>query len=162
MIPNFLPPNVAAALAAEFPGPTDIPWSMAGPGEGPQTRDPNIEKLQCDEEAFFPPLIRHVMHELNSSAFLDFLMALTGYAELLSDPWFGGCGSHSTGRGGRLMIHADQDRHPNAKLHQILNAIYYVTPGWREEWGGALELWSRDASDCVKQVVPTFNSLVMT
>jgi|WetSurMetagenome_2_1015567.scaffolds.fasta_scaffold32985_2 hypothetical protein len=161
VIPDFLPITVARALAYEFPAIQDHGWCLAGPGDSVHTGDINIEKVQNDREEHFPPFIRHMMHEFNSSTFLDFLMILTGYTGLLSDPWFGGCGLHSTGRGGRLMIHADEDRHPNPKLHQILNAIYYVTPDWRDEWGGHLELWDDEARTCVRRIAPTFNSLVV-
>lgn len=161
VIPDFLPLPVARELAGEFPSITDQGWVFAGPGDSKNSGDINIEKVQNSREEYFPPLVRHVMHEFNSSTFLDFLTELTAYSGLLSDPWFGGCGLHSTGRGGRLMIHADQDRHPNEKLHQMLNAIYYVTPNWQDEWGGQLELWDRDAKTCVKRISPTFNSLVI-
>jgi hypothetical protein len=101
------------------------------------------------------------MHEFNSGVMLDFVSRLTGYQGLIPDPWFGGCGLHSTGRGGRLMVHADASRHPNENLHQILNLIYYVTPGWQEDWGGGLEMWCRDAKTMVKKVVPEFNTMLL-
>ena len=161
VIPNFLPAEIAEALAAEFPAPTDINWRLAGPGDVAHTGDPDVEKLGNSNEDLFPPLIRHVMHEFNSGVFMNFLNVLTGIETLSPDPSFYGCGLHSTGRGGRLMIHADASRHPNPKLHQILNAIYYVTPDWQEAWGGHLELWNRDASECVKRVTPSFNSMLI-
>ena len=101
------------------------------------------------------------MHELNSATFLTFLEELTGLKDLMPDPSFRGCGLHSTGRGGRVMVHADSSRHPNPELHQMINVIYYVTPGWRDEWGGHLELWDRDAARCVNKVKPEFNSILV-
>jgi hypothetical protein len=161
VIPNFLPLEIAQALAAEFPKPDEIKWRLAGPGDSVHTNDPNVEKLGTSNEALFPPLIRHVMHEFNSGTFVDFLSALTGFDMLSPDPSFHGCGMHSTGKGGRLMIHADASRHPNPKLQQILNMIYYVTPNWQEDWGGQLELWMPDMSECVKRVIPQFNSMLV-
>jgi hypothetical protein len=160
-IPNFLPDDVARALASEFPGVRDINWHLEGPGHSSHSADPNIEKITSSHEPYFPPLIRHVMHEFNSGVMLDFVSRLTGYQGLIPDPWFGGCGLHSTGRGGRLMVHADASRHPNENLHQILNLIYYVTPGWQEAWGGGLEMWCRDAKTMVKKVVPEFNTMLL-
>lgn len=157
---DFLPADVAAAVAAEFPRLGEIDWKLVGPGDAAHTNNPEIEKVLCSDEAEFPPLIRTVMHELNSATFLDFLMSATGYQGVVSDPWFGGCGLHSTGNGGRLMVHADMDRHPNSSFYQILNVIYYATPNWQGEWGGHLELWDRQAKNCVKKVAPEFNSLI--
>lgn len=160
-VKDFLPAPVAEAVAQAFPRIGEIDWQFAGPGQTRHTNDPNVEKVSCSEEARLPPVIRQVLHELNSATFLDFVEAVTGFKDLIPDPWFGGGGLHSTGRGGRLMIHADADRHPNGKLHQILNLIYYATPDWQDEWGGALELWNGDATACVKSCPPVFNSMVL-
>ena len=39
------------------------------------------------------------------------------------------------------MVHADASRHQNPKLQQVINLIYYVTPDWKDEYNGQLELW---------------------
>ena len=160
-IKDFLPEPIAKAIAQEFPHIGEIEWEFAGPGATKHTADPNVEKVQCSREEQLPPLISRVLQQFNSATFLDFVEAVTGFKALIPDPWYGGGGLHSTGNGGRLMIHADADRHPNGKLHQILNLIYYATPDWQEEWGGALELWNKDATECVKVCPPNFNSLVI-
>jgi hypothetical protein len=160
-IHDFLPLELAEALANSFPAVGDINWRLAGPGDASHTNDPNVEKISTSNEALFPPLIRKVMHEFNSGIFLDFVQELTGYSNLAPDPWYHGCGLHSTGRGGRLMIHADASRHPNPKFQQIFNMIYYVTPGWQADWGGQLELWDEEAKACVKKITPEFNSVVI-
>jgi hypothetical protein len=161
VIPNFLPKQIADAIAAEFPGPDAIDWLLEGPGNVVHSKDKKIEKLSSSNEEFFPPLTRHVMHEFNSDTMLEFAAELTGYKSLLPDPSYGGCGLHSTGSGGRLMIHADASRHPNPDLHQILNMIFYVTPDWDSSWGGDLELWDAEKKACVKKVKPEFNSMLI-
>jgi Rps23 Pro-64 3,4-dihydroxylase Tpa1-like proline 4-hydroxylase len=161
LLPNILPREIADKLAHEFPGIDDIDWLFEGAGSAKHTADKHIEKVSSSREALFPPLIRHVMHEFNSGTFLEFLEALTGFQRLIPDPSFGGCGLHSTGRGGRLMVHADSSRHPNPTLHQIINMIYYITPDWQDEWGGDLELWDEEARQCVKKVKPEFNSMLI-
>jgi 2OG-Fe(II) oxygenase superfamily len=161
VIPNLLPIEIARELAREFPAPTNPGWRLTGPGDASHTGDPQVEKLGASSEQFFPPLTRHIMHEFNSGTFVGFIEALTGWPGLLPDPSFYGCGLHSTGRGGRLMVHADASRHPNPKLHQILNMIYYATPDWEDAWGGQLEMWDREATQCIKKVSPTFNSAVI-
>jgi hypothetical protein len=161
VISDFLPVEIAHAIAAEFPKPHEINWRLAGPGDAAHSGDPDIEKITTPNEDLFPPLIRHMMHEFNSGVFVDFLSELTGFKPLSPDPSFHGCGLHSTGRGGRLMVHADASRHPNPKFHQILNMIYYVTPDWQDTWGGELELWDAELSKCVKVVSPNFNSMLV-
>ena len=60
------------------------------------------------------------------------------------------------------MIHADASRHPNPKLQQLLNVIYYATPDWKEEWGGQFELWTKDHSQCLKQITVELHACVFT
>ncbi len=92
------------------------------------------------------------MLQFNSSLFIRFLEEITTIQHLIPDSSFNGCGLHSTGRGGRLMIHADGNRYYESNLlHQQLNVIYYCTKNWQEEWGGHFELWDREKKSCVKR-----------
>ena len=50
------------------------------------------------------------------------------------------------------MLHLDASRHPNPDLHQLINCIYYCSPDWQPEWGGGLEFWNADATECGKQL----------
>jgi hypothetical protein len=160
VIDNFLPTAVASRIAAEYPGVEDSRWHFAGPGDSKHTGDRNIEKLSNSDEEMFPPYIRHIMSQMQSGIFCRFLDQLTGYDHLTPDPDHWGCGLHSTGNGGRLMLHLDASRHPNKDLHQLINCIYYCSPDWQPEWGGGLEFWNADATACVKTVAPLFNRLV--
>jgi Rps23 Pro-64 3,4-dihydroxylase Tpa1-like proline 4-hydroxylase len=161
VIPNFLPLDIARAITAEFPKADDIEWRLTGPGDSRHTGNKYIEKLGMSNESNFPPLIRHVMNQFYSSSLMSFVEKVTGYENIVADPSFYGCGMHSTGRGGRLMVHADASRHPNPKLEQIVNLIYYATPDWRDEYNGHLELWDKDAKACVKKIKPSYNSAVI-
>src|SRR6266436_1022806 len=67
---------------------------------------------------------------------------------LIPDPYFGGGGLHQIEAGGFLKVHADFNVHPKLKLDRRLNMLVYLNKDWREEWGGHLELWSRDGAAC--------------
>ena len=44
-----------------------------------------------------------------------------------------------------------------------MNLILYLNPGWREEWGGALELWERNMTRCAARYLPLLNhALIFT
>ena len=161
VIENFLPEEIALAMAAEFPKPSVPIWRVAGPGDARHSNDPDVEKISCSDESSFPPLIRHVVNQLYGGVMMEFLERLTGFSNLCSDPSLYGGGMHSTGRGGRLMIHADASRHPNPKLDQVINLIYYCTPDWQPEWRGELEMWDKDCTQCEASVLPKFNSALI-
>jgi hypothetical protein len=158
---DFLPKEVIQLLIAEFPGEGDIEWTSWGPGRTAANRAAKSNKLGQSDERCFPPFIRHFMSQLLSQTFVKFVEAASGLDGLIVDPSFHGCGMHSTGRNGRLMIHTDVNRHPNQRrIHQVLNLIIYLNDDWNEAYEGHLELWSADRKPC-KKVLPIANRAVL-
>lgn len=162
VIDDFIPTEVLDIIEAEFPKIDQIGWTFWGPGETKHTKNKNIEKVGTYDENNFGLLTRHFMQQLNSATFIRFLSELTGTPDIVVDPTYNHCGLHSTGRGGKLMVHTDTNRHPIPnKFHQRYNLILFVNKDWKEEYGGHLELWSRDAKRCVKKILPIFNRCVI-
>ena len=81
---------------------------------------------------------------LNSRKFLLFLEALTGLNSIIPDPFFMGGGAMMAGKGGFLNVHADFNYHHKLQSWRRINALFYLTPNWKSNWGGNLELWSKD------------------
>lgn len=162
VLDEFLPDEVIRLLVAEFPGPDDIEWMSWGPGRTTSNQDVKSNKLGQSEERHFPAFIRHFMGQLLSETFVRFIEAASGIDGLVVDPSYHGCGLHSTGRGGRLMIHTDVNRHPHSKrrVHQVLNLIIYLNDDWKDEYKGHLELWSADRKPD-KKILPIANRAVL-
>jgi hypothetical protein len=161
VLDDFLPREILALLVREFPGPDDIEWELHGPGRTAWKRDKHVDKLATDDETKFGPFTRHFMGQLNSGTFVAFLEQLTGTRGIFPDVSYNDCGLHSTGPGGRLMMHTDVNRHPlGLKMHQYLNLLFYLNPGWKEEYGGHLELWNR-ARRPVRSILPIANRVVI-
>ncbi len=161
VIDDFFPPDVAMRIGKSFPGIDDIDWRLEGPGDSKHSGDKHIEKVSTGDEEKFPDYIRFMMMQFQSGIFCKFLDRLTGFQYLAPDPSHHGCGLHSTGNGGRLMLHIDASRHPNKDLNQLINVIYYCSPDWNVDYGGGLELWNEDASTCVRVVEPVFNRMII-
>ncbi|HSE13046.1 MAG TPA: 2OG-Fe(II) oxygenase [Rudaea sp.] len=155
VIDDFLVEDAARELARVFPGPDDpVAWDhYAAPG---------LEvKLGCGREERLPAAIRHALHDLNSGPFIRFLEELTGIDHLLPDPHLSGGGIHLSRHGGHLGIHADFNWHEKLQAHRRLNLLIYLTPDWRREYGGELELWSCDGTRRERVVEPLFNRAVL-
>jgi hypothetical protein len=161
VIDNFLPKPIIELLAEEFPSPDKIRWKLEGPGDAKHTGDKYVEKISASDEKKFGNFTRHFMGQLNSNVFIKFIESLTGFKNLAPDPSFRAGGMHSTGRGGRLMVHNDAASHANPKFHQTLNFILYLNHDWQEEWGGHLELWNKDATRSEKKILPIYNRCVI-
>ena len=102
-----------------------------------------------------------LLNELNSAEFLNFLERLTGIDGLISDPYYEGGGIHETKKGGFLKVHTDFNYHKKLKLDRRVNLLIYLNEDWKKEYGGELELWDSEMSECHKRVLPVINRMVV-
>lgn len=104
---------------------------------------------------------RHLLGQLNSAAFCDFLENLTGIHGLISDPHYHLAGLHETPRGGHGSIHSDFAYYARLDLYHRLNVLIYLNADWPESYGGQLELWSADHKKAETVIQPTFGTVVI-
>jgi hypothetical protein len=150
---NFFDPALLELVLAEFPRPGAIRWQ--------QFDNEREIKLASATESSFGPTTRLLLYHLNSITFLEFLSAVTGIGNLISDPSFEGGGLHQILPGGKLGVHADFNRHRTYGLDRRLNLLLYLNQDWREEYGGHLQLWDRDMTACRAKVLPLFNRVMI-
>ena len=124
-------------------------------------RDQERLKFQYQPHEVQSALVRNLFAELNSQAFLGFLEQMTGIDGLIPDPYFEGGGLHETKRGGHLGVHADFNIHDDLKLERRLNLLIYLNEDWDDDFGGQLELWKKDMSECSVRVKPVLGRAVV-
>jgi hypothetical protein len=153
VIDNFLREDAVRAVVDEFPKPEQLDWINFD--------NYTEKKLASKSETQLGDWTRFLLYQFNSSVFIDFLQRLTGIEGLLPDPHFWGGGLHQIERGGFLKIHADYTRHPVLPLDRRLNLLLYLNEDWPEEYGGHLELWNKELTECVTRLLPVFNRCVI-
>ncbi len=151
---DFLPAELLRAVNASF---DDVPAAAWVRYESNDDRG----KRTCHQLDAVPAPAAAALQFLSSDHAARIAGAITGLDDLRGDRTLYGGGLHETARGGFLGLHADNEVHPTSGLLRRLNLIVYCTPDWRPEWGGALELWSRDASRCVRRIEPLFGRAVL-
>ena len=154
VIDNFLPEDLVAQLVEHFPTEklkSDVVFDYGYAGHHKR----QILPADCDD------FCRRAFDFFNSQPFLEFLEGLSTIEGLLPDPYFAGGGFHEIGTGGKLGIHADFRINNKLHLSRRMNVIVYLNEGWREEYNGSLELWSRDMKNRVKSVTPVWNRCVI-
>ncbi len=152
---DFLDETVARLAAEEFPAPDSESWI--------QYKHFNENKMGKSRREEFPPLIGRLVDELNSTEFVDWLSRLTGIAHLLPDVDLDGGGLHQSEAGGFLNMHADfTTHHHKTNWRRRCNLILYLNDGWKDEWGGALELWDSEMRECVTAIPPRINHAVVS
>ena len=154
VLDNFLPAELTAGLLAHFPADkfdSDVVFDAGYAGHHKR----QILPADCDDYC------RRAFDFFNSQPFIEFLVGLSAIDALLPDPYFMGGGFHEIGQGGKLGIHADFRINNQLHLSRRMNVILYLNENWAEEYGGALELWSRDMKTKVKSVMPVINRCVI-
>jgi hypothetical protein len=142
-------------VSEQFPKPDVSWWEYSNPLERKFAKDDLSEESDS---------IQKVVATLQSRQFTTFLEKVTGISGLIVDQNLRGGGLHQIARGGKLDIHLDYDVHPITKLDRRLNVILYLNHDWPSDWGGALELWSGNASGlirCERKIAPTLGRLVV-
>ncbi len=123
--------------------------------------NPREAKFALADEELMHPRVQRFIHKLNSPAFLAFLERMTGIPDLIPDPHLAGGGLHCSLPGGFLEVHADFNYHARFALERRLNLLVYLNKDWREEYGGHLELWNSDLTECQARILPEFNRSVV-
>jgi hypothetical protein len=150
LLADFLDPEVASSIAAEFPDHNTEAWT--------QYKHHNENKLGMAKRELFPRGLGEVVDELNSPDFVSWLSGVTGIPDLVADPSLEGGGLHQSSRGGFLNVHTDFSHHHYHKhWRRRVNLILYLNPDWNAEWGGAIELWDVKMRGCVAKYPPLLN-----
>ncbi len=152
-IDGLFDPELLEAIRRDFPAPDDDSWRRFD--------NPQEKKAGFDYRSRVSERLRLFLYFLNSAPMLEFLEGVTGIDGLVPDPYFGGAGPHQSFAGGFLKVHADFNWHPKLKLDRRVNLLIYLNQGWREEYGGHLELWNRDVTRCEQRILPVFNRTVI-
>jgi Rps23 Pro-64 3,4-dihydroxylase Tpa1-like proline 4-hydroxylase len=134
VIDDFFAPEVAEQLVAEFPTYDSSVWNA-------HYNNPIENKKACNHWDKFPKTTYRAFHYLCSFEFENLVTDITGNMDVLSDMGLHGGGWHAHTTSGKLNIHLDYNIHPKLQLQRHYNLIVYLTPNWKPEWGGGLELW---------------------
>jgi len=149
---NFLSKDVANKLYKKFPLFNDNSFWIN------YKNNNTTNKKSIQDERFFPSLFREMFRELNSRQFILFLETLTNINGLIPDPYFIGGGIHISEKGGYLKKHVDFNWHHKLQAHRRVNVLIYLTPNWKKEYNGDLELSNQNGFASYE---PTFNSCII-
>lgn len=154
VIDDFLEPNALRAAIDEFPPLEPERWN--------NYLHVNERKFSNTDPTTWGPTLQRILEELNSPSFVRFVGDLLGVDDLIADPSLEGGGLHQSERGGFLNIHSDFTVHPHNRTWQRrANILLYLNEDWKPEYGGDLELWNADMTECVEKVSPIANRVLI-
>ena len=149
-IDDLLPADIAQRIAKAFP-------------EGHQMRlMKSFRELKYTSKSFdkFDPLISDITFAFQDERVIDKISELTGIRDAIGDPHLYAGGLSAMERGHFLNPHLDNSHDGEQENYRVLNLLYYITPEWKPENGGNLELWDEGVTQPV-EITSKFNRLVL-
>ena len=156
VIDNFLSEENAKTLARTY----DLQKIRNSKEGWEHFTNENADRHRLEDEYFMEEDLKQFARLTNSKYFILFLEELTELKSLIGDPYFMGGGAMASERGGYLKMHIDYNWNAKLQLFRNLNFLIYLTEDWKEEWGGALDLYSEE-NNSIKSVMPFFNRAII-
>jgi Rps23 Pro-64 3,4-dihydroxylase Tpa1-like proline 4-hydroxylase len=118
------------------------------------------EKYTFKQLNLTPGILEDITFAIQSPKVISLIEQITGLADQLPDPSLYAGGLSLMAKNNFLNPHIDNSHDADRKYYRTLNLLYYVTPDWKSEYGGNLELWDNKVQNA--QIVPSlFNRLVI-
>jgi Rps23 Pro-64 3,4-dihydroxylase Tpa1-like proline 4-hydroxylase len=89
----------------------------------------------------YNPLLEEIIYAFQEPEIVRLISEITGIRELIPDTHLYAGGISLMTPGDYLNPHIDNSHDKDRLNYRSLNLLYYVTPEWKEEDGGNLELW---------------------
>lgn len=151
VIDDLLPAGVAQEIFQGFPDP-----------EGMMLRKTLRErKYVTSQMNRCAPVVEEAVYAFHDPRVVAEVGRLTGLREVEPDEKLYAGGISLMGSGHYLHPHLDNSHDMERKRYRILNLLYYVSPDWRPEDGGNLELWPQGPKGAPHTIHSRFNRLLV-
>ncbi len=118
------------------------------------------EKYNFWQLGMTPSILEDITFAIQSPKVISLIEQITGIANQRPDPSLYAGGLSLMVKNNFLNPHIDNSHDGDRKYYRTLNLLYYVTPDWKSEYGGNLELWDNKVQNA--QIIPSlFNRLVI-
>ncbi|PQA86535.1 2OG-Fe(II) oxygenase [Hyphococcus luteus] len=151
MIDNLLEPGLTMRIYRAFP-PESEDWRRL---DSFRERKKTFAKLDRID-----PLIGAATDAFQQPDVVAAVAAITGMRDLEPDPSLYAGGVSKMDRGDFLNPHIDNSHNADRTRYRRLNLLFYVSPDWRAEHGGNLELWDSHVKTPL-EIPSLFNRLVI-
>jgi len=149
---NFFTEEIADDLFENFPSIKDLNVKRKSLNED-KSEDYHFERWH--------PSFAKIREAVSSNQWYQQLEKITGIEGLHTTTDALGSGVHQGKNGSYVDIHIDVNMNPKLGLWRRINLLVYLNKNWKAEYGGDLELWNKEMTECMVKVPPTFNTAVI-
>ena len=150
ILDDALPPEIAQRIHEAFPALQQM--RLLSSFREQKYTSKSLEKMD--------PIIHDALFAFQAPAVIEEVGRITGIRDMVGDPQLYAGGISAMTRGQFLQPHIDNSHDFEGARYRVLNLLYYVSPGWRPEFGGNLELWDEEVRERL-EVPSLFNRLVI-
>jgi len=135
VIDNLLPQSICDSIYNAFPR----------DGEGFFSRDSFREKKKTSADlSSYDQILSEITYALQDQKIIDLISNIINFPLLEPDPKLYAGGLSIMFEGDFLNPHLDNSHDGERTRFRRLNLLYYVSPNWKIENGGNLELWDEE------------------
>lgn len=109
----------------------------------------------------YNPLLEEIIYAFQQPEVVAVCEYITGIKNMHPDEKLYAGGISLMAKGNFLNPHLDNSHDNNREKYRVLNLLYYVSPGWKLENGGNLELWDLGMNKPQRTIVSAFNRLAL-
>ena len=130
-VDNLLPIDIASAIRSAYPADASMKIKRS-------LRELKFIAAQMDQ---YNPLLEEAIYAFQDPRIVRVVGQITGLKELEPDEQLYAGGISMMVEGHFLNPHVDNSHDKARERYRVLNLLYYVSPDWKRENGGNLELW---------------------
>jgi Rps23 Pro-64 3,4-dihydroxylase Tpa1-like proline 4-hydroxylase len=150
-IDDLLPEDITREIYSKYPTPEEMVIYKS-------LRENKRVAAQMD---LYDPLLEEIVYAFQDPRIVEIVGEITGLEKMVPDDRLYAGGISLMSKGNFLNPHLDNSHDNDRENYRVLNLLYYVTPDWREEYGGNLELWDHGTKQPQRTVCSAFNRLVL-
>jgi Rps23 Pro-64 3,4-dihydroxylase Tpa1-like proline 4-hydroxylase len=109
----------------------------------------------------YNPLLEEVIYAFQDRKVVEIVSEICQLDHILPDENLYAGGLSLMSKDNYLSPHLDNSHDKQRQLWRVLNLLFYVTPNWKLENGGNLELWNKGLKEDPILVESSFNRLVI-
>lgn len=150
-IDQLLPEEIAKAIYNAFPSAEEMAIHKS-------IRENKRIAAQMD---LYNPLLEEIVFAFQDESIVKLCEEITGIESMQPDENLYAGGISLMAKGNFLNPHLDNSHDNDREHYRVLNLLYYVTPDWKLENGGNLELWDNGVKGNPRTILSGFNRLAL-
>jgi Rps23 Pro-64 3,4-dihydroxylase Tpa1-like proline 4-hydroxylase len=150
-VDDLLPDVLARRVFAAFPETQSMMFKNS-------IKERKYVSAQMDEH---DPILEDCVYAFQDARVVTLIGEITGLRNIEPDAELYAGGISAMPKGCYLRPHLDNSHNGKKSKYRVLNLLYYVTPAWREEFGGNLQLWDQGPGKTPRTIPSVFNRLVL-